>query len=93
VGSESAPTFGLLDPVYVEGFVEGFLERIGEVDPEEVMLFRDPGEGETEKMVLGVLFRVARSAPNSFQDRLWKGGDPERAEVMGVARVGILAQG
>jgi hypothetical protein len=45
VGSESAPTFGLLDPVYVEGFVEGFLERIGEVDPEEVMLFRDPGEG------------------------------------------------
>jgi hypothetical protein len=33
---------GLLDPVYVEGFVEGFLERIGEVDPEELMLFRDP---------------------------------------------------
>ena len=25
-------------------------------------------------MVLGVLFRAARSAPNGFQDRLWKGG-------------------
>jgi hypothetical protein len=45
VGSESAPTFGLLDPVYVEGFVEGFLERFGEVDPEEVMLFRNSVEG------------------------------------------------
>ncbi len=40
-----------LDPKYVEGFVEGCLERIGEDDPEEERMFRDlwedPGERET----------------------------------------------
>jgi hypothetical protein len=30
-----------LDPHYVEGFVEGCLERIGEDDPEEEQIFRD----------------------------------------------------
>jgi hypothetical protein len=38
-------------PAYVEGFVEGCLERIGEEDPEEEQLFRalweDEGERET----------------------------------------------
>ena len=28
-----------LDPAYVEGFVEGCLERIGEEDPDEEQLF------------------------------------------------------
>lgn len=39
-----------LDPRYVEGFVEGCLERIGEDAPEEERMFRDlwddPGERE-----------------------------------------------
>ena len=29
-----------LDPTYVEGFVEGCLERIGEQEPDEEQLFR-----------------------------------------------------
>jgi hypothetical protein len=33
-----------LDPAYVEGFVEGRLERVGEDDPEDKALFRDLGE-------------------------------------------------
>jgi hypothetical protein len=35
-----------LDPAYVEGFVEGALERIGEEDPDEEQLFRDLWEDE-----------------------------------------------
>jgi hypothetical protein len=38
-----------LDPKYVEGFVEGCLERIGEDDPEEECLFRDLWEDEGER--------------------------------------------
>ncbi len=38
-----------LDPAYVEGFVEGCLERIGEDDPEEEQLFRDLWEDETQR--------------------------------------------
>ena len=38
-----------LDPAYVEGFVEGCLERIGEDDPEEERLFRDLWEDETQR--------------------------------------------
>ena len=30
-----------LDPKYIEGFVEGCLERIGEDEPEDEALFRD----------------------------------------------------
>ena len=30
-----------LDPAYIEGFVEGCLERIGEDNPDEEQLFRD----------------------------------------------------
>lgn len=40
-----------LDPKYIEGFVEGCLERIGEDNPEEELLFRelwdDPAEKDT----------------------------------------------
>jgi hypothetical protein len=38
-----------LDPAYVEGFVEGCLERIGEEDPDEEQLFRDLWEDEGER--------------------------------------------
>ena len=41
-----------LDPAYVEGFVEGCLERIGEDDPEEERLFRDLWEDETKREVV-----------------------------------------
>jgi hypothetical protein len=45
-----------LDPKYVEGFVEGCLERIGEDDPEGGMLLRDLLEDEAEKgTVLDIL--------------------------------------
>ncbi len=38
-----------LDPAYIEGFVEGCLERIGEDDPEEEWLFRDLWEDESQR--------------------------------------------
>ena len=38
-----------LDPKYVEGFVEGCLERIGENDAEGKLLFRDLWEDEGER--------------------------------------------
>jgi hypothetical protein len=38
-----------LDPAYLEGFVEGCLERIGEDNPEEEHLFRDLWEDETQR--------------------------------------------
>lgn len=42
--------FGLaLDPAYIEGFVEGCLERIGEDNPEEEQLFRDLWQDETQR--------------------------------------------
>jgi hypothetical protein len=42
-----------LDEKYIEGFVEGCLERIGEDDPEEEQIFRDLWEDETQReMVL-----------------------------------------
>ena len=41
-----------LDPHYVEGFVEGCLERIGEDDPDEEQLFRDLWEDETQREVV-----------------------------------------
>jgi hypothetical protein len=41
-----------LDPAYVEGFVEGCLERIGEDDPEEEQIFRDLWEDETQREVV-----------------------------------------
>ncbi len=45
-----------MDEGYVEGFVEGCLERIGEDDPEGEALMRDLWEDEAEKeTVLGIL--------------------------------------
>ena len=38
-----------LDPKYVEGFVEGCLERVGEDEPEGAALFRDLGKDEGER--------------------------------------------
>jgi hypothetical protein len=38
-----------LDPRYVEGFVEGCLERIGEYNPEDEALFRDLWEDEGQR--------------------------------------------
>ena len=42
-----------LDPKYIEGFVEGCLERMGEDEPEDEALFRDlwGDEGERETML------------------------------------------
>jgi hypothetical protein len=41
-----------LDPHYVDGWVEGCLERIGEDYPEEELLFRDLWEDETQRDVV-----------------------------------------
>jgi hypothetical protein len=41
-----------LDERYVEGWVEGCLERIGEDHPEEALLFRDLFEDETQTNVV-----------------------------------------
>jgi hypothetical protein len=41
-----------LDPAYIEGFVEGCLERIGEDDSDEDQLFRDLWEDEREREVV-----------------------------------------
>ena len=41
-----------LDPHYVDGWVEGCLERIGEDHPEEELLFRDLFEDETQREVV-----------------------------------------
>ena len=41
-----------LDPAYVEGWVEGCLERIGEDNPEEEDIFRDIWEDETQREVV-----------------------------------------
>jgi hypothetical protein len=41
-----------LDEKYVEGYVEGCLERIGEDDPDEEQLFRDLFEDETQREVV-----------------------------------------
>jgi hypothetical protein len=41
-----------LDEKYIEGFVEGCLERIGEDDPDEEQLFRDLWDDETQRDVV-----------------------------------------
>jgi hypothetical protein len=41
-----------LDESYVEGWVEGALERIGQDDPDEEQLFRDLFEDETQREVV-----------------------------------------
>jgi hypothetical protein len=41
-----------LDPAYIEGWVEGCLERIGEDHPDEERIFRDLWEDETQREVV-----------------------------------------
>ena len=41
-----------LDERYIEGWVEGCLERIGEDNPEEEQLFRDLWDDETQRDVV-----------------------------------------
>jgi len=41
-----------LDPAYVDGLVEGCLERIGEDDPDEEQIFRDLWEDATQREVV-----------------------------------------
>ena len=41
-----------LDERYVEGWFEGYLERIGEDDSEEEQLFRDLWEDPTQRTVV-----------------------------------------
>jgi hypothetical protein len=41
-----------LDESYVEGWVEGCLERIGQDDPDEEQLFRDLFEDEIQREVV-----------------------------------------
>lgn len=59
-----------MDPKYVEGIVEGCLERIGEDDPEDVALFRnlwkDEGEGETVLQVLQAECEVLPGRPEDY---------------------------
>ncbi len=58
-----------LDPAYVEGFVEGCLERIGEDDPDEEDFLRGIwGDGDNRDFVLetlksGVEVRPGRPSP------------------------------
>ena len=41
-----------LDPAYIEGWVDGCLERIGEDNPEEEQVFPDLWEDETQREVV-----------------------------------------
>ena len=59
-----------LDPKYVEGFVEGCLERIGEDDPDGEMVFRDlweeEGERETVLKILKSECEVRAGRPEDY---------------------------
>ena len=52
-----------LDPKYIEGFVEGCLERMGEEESEDEALFRDLWQDEGEReTVLRILQAVSGPA-------------------------------
>lgn len=59
-----------LDPKYVEGFVEGCLERIGEDDPEDELLFRDlwddPSERDTVLDILKAECEILTGRPEYY---------------------------
>jgi hypothetical protein len=58
-----------LDPKYIEGFVGGCLERIGEGEPEDEDLFRDLWEDEGEReTVLMVLQAECEVLPGRLED-------------------------
>jgi len=68
------------DPAYIDGFVEGCLERIGEDDPDGEALFRDLWEDEGEReTVLTMLqaeceiFWQARGLPSLLGRVRWIG--------------------
>jgi hypothetical protein len=44
----------VLDEKYLEGFVEGCLERIGEDDPDEEQIFRDLWEDDTQREISAI---------------------------------------
>ena len=46
------------DPVFVEGFIEGCLERIGEDNPDEGDRFQDLWDDETQREVVIESFRA-----------------------------------
>lgn len=58
-----------LDPKYVEGFVEGCLERVGEDKPEDEALFRDLWQDEGEReTVLEILMAECEVLPGRPED-------------------------
>jgi hypothetical protein len=58
-----------LDPTYIEGFVEGCLERMGEDDPEDEALFGDLWEDEGEReTVLWILKAEREVLPGRPED-------------------------
>ena len=58
-----------LDPKYLEGFIEGCLERIGEDEPEDEALFRDLWEDEGEReTVLQILKAECEVLPGRPED-------------------------
>jgi hypothetical protein len=58
-----------LNPKYIEGFVEGRLERLGEDEPEEENLFRDLREDEGEReTVLAILQAECEVFPGRPED-------------------------
>ncbi len=60
-----------LDPAYIEGFVEGGLERTGEEEPDDEALFRDlwKDEGERE-MILTILQAACEILPGRPENHL-----------------------
>jgi hypothetical protein len=54
-----------LDPHYVDGWVEGCLERISEDNPEEEQLFRDLWEDETQREVVRTSYPLVHGGQTS----------------------------
>lgn len=58
-----------LDPKYIEGFVEGCLERIGEDDVDGEILFRDLWDDPAEKdTILDILKAECKILPGRPED-------------------------
>jgi hypothetical protein len=59
-----------LDPAYVEGFVEGCLERMGEDDPEGEDFLRSEWEEGDKEMALDILKAECEACPGR-PEPLW----------------------